>query len=70
MFEAGTPSRDVTLSFESWRRFSDRCGESRVYGGYHFTATAVESVKVCSKIGADVLAFMKKRESGVFESPY
>jgi hypothetical protein len=69
-FEAGTPSAPVTLSFSSWKTFSNRCGESRVYGGYHFTATAQETVRVCSKIGADVLAFMKKREAGQFVAPY
>ena len=32
-----TPGEDVTLQFFSWSEISERCGESRLNGGMHFT---------------------------------
>ena len=39
-----TPSRNISLGFETWTDFELTCGRSRLYGGVHFV-DAVEEVK-------------------------
>ena len=39
-----TPSRNISLGFETWTDFELTCGRSRLYGGLHFL-DAIEEVR-------------------------
>ena len=46
-----TPARDMTLTFETWTDFASDCGQSRHWGGVHFTAAVEASAAYCSVFG-------------------
>lgn len=49
-----TPAQDFTEVFASWSQVSNLCGQSRLDGGMHFTASVPESKSLCGPI-ADII---------------
>ena len=60
-----TPSSDLTLEWNSWQELSDRCGESRLKGGMHFTASVPAGVTVCKGIGTRVVNYINQLLRGI-----
>ena len=46
-----TPAQDTTLTFATWTAFAEDCGQSRHWGGVHFTAAVEASAAYCSVFG-------------------
>ena len=46
-----TPTRDMTLTFETWSDFAESCGKVRVWGGVHFPAAVEVSAAFCGDYG-------------------
>ena len=46
-----TPARDIDLHFATWTDFASDCGNSRHWGGVHFTAAVEASAAYCSSFG-------------------
>lgn len=50
-FEPGiSPSEDTFVSFESWTDYEQKCANSRVHGGVHFTAAVEVSIDACRAV--------------------
>jgi len=62
--EQGLPSESVTLSYNSWSEIVQRCGDTRLEGGMHYTASVPAGEEVCMDIGAIVVDAFKKLEAG------
>ena len=58
-----TPSEDlyITLNLEEINYY---CGESRLWGGMHFTASIQGSYDLCDGIGVEAFEFMENILSG------
>lgn len=54
-----TPSRNISLGFETWTDFELTCGRSRLYGGLHFLDAIEEGNRLGNKIGKIVVEFIK-----------
>ena len=56
-FEAGSnsitdgPASDITLSFANMEELRDMCGDSRLWGGMHFSAAVPDSYDLCDNVG-------------------
>ena len=46
-----TPASDTALNFETWTKFENECGQSRLWGGVHFQAAIDASKPMCKRIG-------------------
>eukprot|EP00659_Diplonema_papillatum_P008774 gene8774-13595_t len=46
-----TPETDTTLFFPTWTDFAEKCGASRVWGGFHFQAAVDASADACGRFG-------------------
>ena len=46
-----TPAADTALNFETWTKFENECGQSRLWGGVHFQAAIDASKPMCKRIG-------------------
>ena len=62
--EQGLPSENVTLSYNSWSEIVQRCGDTRLEGGMHYTASVPAGEEVCMDIGTIVVDAFKKLEAG------
>ena len=49
-----TPSEPLRLRYDSFSQISDRCGETRLEGGMHFTASVPAGRELCGDIGTRV----------------
>merc|ERR1711981_1106182 len=55
----GTPSRNISLGFETWTDFELTCGRSRLYGGLHFVDAIEEGNRLGNTIAKIVVEFIK-----------
>jgi len=62
--EKGFPVEDVNLSYNSWEEIVQRCGDTRLEGGMHFTSSVQRGEDVCAGIGNVVVDAFKKLEQG------
>ena len=46
-----TPENDLLLEYYSFSQISQRCGESRLEGGLHFTLSVPHGQELCKNIG-------------------
>jgi len=46
-----TPSEDIVYTFEDMTDLAYVCGQSRLYGGIHFTAAVTQGHKLCEGLG-------------------
>merc|ERR1712087_330565 len=46
-----TPSEDLFITMQSLSQLSEVCGESRLWGGMHFTASVPAGVELCDGLG-------------------
>ena len=53
-----TPSEDLYITMGSLAEFSDYCGQSRLWGGMHFTASIAGGQEVCDGIGPAAYQYM------------
>ncbi|WP_419917993.1 DUF6851 domain-containing protein [Candidatus Poriferisocius sp.] len=62
--EPGTPKAPVTLKFDSWTDYVNKCGESRLWGGVHFRAAVDASLEVGTGIGEHAYEYFKSLMDG------
>lgn len=61
-----TPAQDVTLTFTSWSQVSEVCGQSRLNGGMHFTASVEAGQELCRESGRIIAeAYLNLRDGVV-----
>lgn len=54
------PAEPVTVSFDSMTELRDVCGESRLWGGMHYTASVANSYDLCAGVGVAGFEMMKR----------
>lgn len=59
-----TPSADLALSFPTWTRFEQVCGQSRLWGGVHFQAAIDASRPICRRVGDKAFDFVSRLIAG------
>jgi hypothetical protein len=59
-----TPAADTALSFETWTKFEDTCGQSRFWAGVHFRASIEASQPLCRRIGNRAYRFVSRHING------
>lgn len=59
-----TPATTITSSFQSLEEFRNRCGESRLEGGMHFTKSVPDSYELCKDMGDPALEYGKALLNG------
>ena len=62
--EENKPEHDVTLAYSTWSEIAERCGESRLWGGMHFTAAVPDGAKLCEPIGDDLFQYFSHLRDG------
>lgn len=63
-YEQNKPEAEETLVFGSWSEIADRCGQSRLNGGMHFTNAVPAGEELCSDVGDIVAAAFQKLAAG------
>jgi hypothetical protein len=59
-----TPAQNTALSFETWTKFEENCGQSRLWGGVHFQAAIDASRPMCHAIGDGAYRFLSRHIAG------
>lgn len=59
-----TPSLSYTVFYSSWKDLFDRCGDSRLDGGMHFTQSVSAGRQLCTDIGTRVSQTIKNLVNG------
>ena len=59
-----TPAQDLVLSYSSWTDISEKCGQSRLDGGMHFTASVPAGKSLCTGIGEKVINALLALKNG------
>lgn len=59
-----TPAADTALSFETWTKFEQVCGQSRLWGGVHFQAAIDQARPMCRRIGDGAVRFLRRHVDG------
>mmetsp|Transcript_26657 Transcript_26657/g.37568 ORF Transcript_26657/g.37568 Transcript_26657/m.37568 type:complete len:541 (+) Transcript_26657:113-1735(+) len=54
-----TPATNVTIDLQNMEALRDACGESRLDGGMHFTASVEASYKLCEGVGVKAARFAR-----------
>lgn len=62
--EKGMPKEDIELSWTSFSKIADRCGETRLEGGMHFTPAIKAGDDQCGPIGDDVFNYVASIMAG------
>lgn len=60
-----TPETDLVLAFESWDEVVRVCGDSRLDGGMHFSASVPNGEELCAFAGDKAGTYARVLESGV-----
>ena len=60
-----TPSSDISVSYNSFSEVAQRCGETRLEGGMHFTASVPDSFALCKDIGTKIAKNMRLLANGI-----
>lgn len=59
-----TPAKDTLISYKTWTKFAEECGQSRVWSGVHFQAAVDESAAVCPVFGDLAYKYMRSLIDG------
>ncbi len=59
-----TPRADMALTFETWSRFEQACGQSRLWGGVHFQSAIDVAKPICHHIGDRAYRFVAEHLAG------
>jgi hypothetical protein len=59
-----TPAKDTMISYNTWTKFAEECGQSRIWAGVHFQAAVDESAKVCPIFGDLAYKYMSSLIDG------
>ncbi len=59
-----TPAHDTALTFETWTKFEENCGQSRLWGGVHFQAAIDASKPMCHAVGDGAYRFLARHIAG------
>ena len=59
-----TPATDLVLSWDTWTQFENECGQSRVWGGVHFSAAVVAGREMGHRIGDVAYQFAQRHLEG------
>ncbi len=59
-----TPSRDMTLTFETWSDFTEACGMARHWAGVHFVDAIEASAAYCSTFGDSAYEYYQSLMDG------
>ncbi|MCF6439128.1 vanadium-dependent haloperoxidase [Pseudoalteromonas luteoviolacea] len=62
-----TPAKDTLITYNTWSKFAEECGQSRVWGGVHFQAAVDESAEFCPMFGNLAHDYMTKLVNGTAE---
>lgn len=62
--EKNWPPKDITLKFDSWSGISEACGQSRLDGGMHFTASVPAGRTLCESVAEPVYEAFLALERG------
>ena len=57
--EEGMPTENVNIVFNDVYHYAQVCGESRLWGGMHFTASVSASQEICNNLGIDAYNYVK-----------
>ena len=60
-----TPSSDISVSYNSFSQVAQRCGETRLEGGMHFTASVPDSFELCKDIGTRISKNLRLLANGI-----
>ncbi|MEM9268706.1 MAG: vanadium-dependent haloperoxidase, partial [Pseudomonadota bacterium] len=63
-FESGVPLDEVTLAWDTFSQAADEAGESRLYGGIHFTEGDLNSRDLGRQVGGDAYDLAQKFING------
>lgn len=58
------PSAPWTAQFESWSDIAARCGQSRLDGGMHFTASIASGRELCYDMGEKIASIFERLNQG------
>ncbi len=58
------PAKTVTLEFDSWTDYVNKCGESRLWAGVHFRAAVDASLEIGTGIGEKAYEYFKSLMDG------
>lgn len=68
-----TPASDVRITYTTWRDVLTDCGQSRLYGGLHFTASVSAGEVLASSIAAPIVEkielLLSGNSAGAFSDP-
>lgn len=59
-----TPAADLDMQWDTWSEFEQQCGQSRLWGGVHFSAAIDASKDMCHAIGDGAYTFVMKHING------
>lgn len=54
------PAENVVVTFENMEELRNVCGDSRLWGGMHYTASVPDSYELCDGVGMAGYEMMKK----------
>ncbi|MCT2593270.1 vanadium-dependent haloperoxidase [Streptomyces sp. N2-109] len=58
------PAKDTTLRWNSWDKYVDDCGQSRMWGGVHFQDSITAGQKIGEQVSERAYDFVKKHVAG------
>lgn len=53
------PAENITVTFETMEELRNVCGDSRLWGGMHYTASVPDSYELCDGVGVAGYEMMK-----------
>ncbi len=59
-----TPQNNITLSYTAWSEVQDACGESRLYGGMHFSKAVPGGRELCTGLASHIVNRAEKLKMG------
>ena len=59
-----TPNESLTYFYSSFSQINQRCGDSRIEGGMHFSQSVPAGRQLCNSIGQDVSQFVQTISNG------
>ena len=65
-----TPSQDISYSFSSFSEAAEICGQSRLWGGMHFTKSIEAGQELCKNIGQRAANTMESLYNGEIPDTY
>ncbi|KAJ9439241.1 hypothetical protein DIPPA_14784 [Diplonema papillatum] len=59
-----TPAEATSVTFPTWTDFAQNCGQSRVWGGFHFQAAVDASANACPRFGEMAFDYVNAHING------